>query len=230
MFSIPIHRQVGYTLQASKWQKFPMLIDLDEMKGLFAALDPFWIVQVSGLVKAGSEVVAHEEFLDVYGKYIDALKNGENYADMKMRSYFSSALTVFPEAFYAFEVKPNIHLVKVQEPVLQMQAHRFNYSTADSSFRSMSMGNDSISWGLQFSFPHIFQDAHFETFKVRDGDRFPNALLFKKLKGWMRGATIAAPIDVEGKIVNVPIRLGKNCLSWINVHPQLKSKGLRIAV
>jgi hypothetical protein len=48
------------------------------------------------------------------------------------------------------------------------------------------------------------------------------------MQQWVRSHTIATPFEVEGKKVNVPIRLGKECLSRINSHPQLQAKGLRV--
>ncbi len=42
-------------------------------------------------------------------------------------------------------------------------------------------------------------------------------------KQWVRDNTRATPFSVEGKKINATMRLGKNCFSWINHHPQLKN-------
>lgn len=226
--SIPLESTVGPSLQASKWQKVPLLVDIDEMQALLAALGQFWIVQISGLVPFGQEIISHEAFLEVYHHYITALKNGESSADPRLRPYFSAVLTTRLESLYTVKVNENQCLVKVRQPVIQLQAHRFDYSSADGTFRSMVMGLDSISWGIQFSYPHLFQDENLQILTIREEAQFPNTSLFKKLQQWVRSNTIATPFEVGGKKINVPIRLGKQCLSWINVHPQLQAKGLRV--
>jgi hypothetical protein len=63
---------------------------------------------------------------------------------------------------------------------------------------------------------------------VKETPSFPNTVLFHQIQRWMRGATIPTPFLVDGKGVNVPLRLGKRCLSWINTHAQLKAKGIRV--
>lgn len=228
-FSIPLRPTVGSSLQASKWQKIPLLIDENEMQTLLFELGKLWIVRTSGVISNGEEVISQADFLEVYKFYIDALKKGENVQDPRLRSYFSAILTTFPEALYRVALNENQSLVKVIQPVIQLQAHRFDYSFADHTFRSMVMGNESVSWGIQFSYPQIYQDDHLQVLKVREGSQFPNTALFKKLQQWIRAHTIATPFEVEGKKVNVPIRLGKKCLQWINIHPQLQAKGLRVS-
>lgn len=227
--SIPLKAKVEAVLQASKWQKIPVLIDVDEMQSLFAFLGEFWMVQISGLIPFGREKISQDEFLEVYENYILALKNGKILVDARMRSCFSSVWTLFLDALYAVKVNETQCLVKVIKPVVQLQSHRCDYSHADETFRSMVLGMDSISWGLQFSFPQIYQNEHMEILTVK-GEEFLNTVLFKKIQQWIRGNTVATPFEVEGKKMNVPIRLGKKCFEWINSHPQLKAKNIRVSV
>jgi hypothetical protein len=216
------------SFQASMWQTCRLLIEAKEMEDLFQALGSFWIVQISGLVPIGEEIIQKEKFLSLYSNYIAALKQGEILLDSRLRNYFSSVLTVDLESLYAVKVNEQQSMVKIRKPVVQLQNHRFDYSSADGQFRSMVLGQDSIHWGLQFSYPHFYQDEKLEVFTVKEDAQFPNTTLFKNIQKWVRSNTIATPIEVEGKKVNVPIRLGKQCMSWINSHPQLKSKGLKI--
>jgi hypothetical protein len=198
------------------------------MADLFEFMGEFWIVQVSGLIPIGRELIDRETFLKVYQGYVTALKEGKELEDTRIRSYFSGVLTISPESLYTVKVKEDVCLVKVQHPVIQMQAHRFDYSLADNTFRSMVMGSSTIPWGIQFSYPHLCQDENFQVFTVREGTQFPNTSLFKKLQQWVRMHTIATPFEVEGKKINVPIRLGKKCLSWINSYSHLQAKGLKV--
>jgi hypothetical protein len=219
---------MGSSLQVSKWQKLPILIDVDEMQALLVFLGEFWIVQISGLIPIGQEIISQEAFLEVYRHYITAVKQGKNPSDPRWRSYFSSVWTTFSEALYTVKMNEQQCLVKVQHPVVQLQAHRFDYSSADGSFRSMVMGQESIPWGIQLSYPHLYQDENLQVLTVREGAQFPNTALFKKLQQWVRTHTIATPFEVAGQRVNVPIRLGKQCFDWINTLPQLQAKGLHV--
>lgn len=225
---IPQHLSVGYTLQASKWQKCPLLIDVEEMRDLMTSIGPFWIVQVSGVIKRGDEVIDPKLFLEVYSNYIEALKEGRVPADPRIRSLFSSVWTTDLESIYTVPVSESTVLVKVAKPVVQLQSHRFDYSSADGSFRSMVLGQEAVDWGIQFSFPHFYQDAECQVVTVREEEQFPNAFLFKKVQQWVRGHTSPIPFDIDGKRVNVPIRIGKQCFSWINQHRQLILKDLKI--
>ena len=243
--SLSYRSTVGPPFQASKWQKIPLLIDEDEMSALFLILEPFFIFQTSGLISIGEERISLSAFLEVYREYILSLKRGELPSDSRMRAYFSSVWTTSFASLYAVPVNETQCLVKVRQPVIQLQGHRFDYSFADHTFRSMVMGYESIYWGIQLSYPHLFQDENMEVYPVREGEQFPNTALFKKVQQWTRENTIATPFEVTGeeingsdedkkdlkrKRVNVPIRLGKNCLGWINHHPQLHAKGLRVVV
>jgi hypothetical protein len=228
--SISFRAAVAPSFQASRWQKCPLLLDPAEMEELLAVLKEFWIVQTGGLIQIGQEIISHKAFLEVYRQYIAAIKQGEPLADSYVRPYFSSVITSFLEALYAVPINESQCLVKVQLPVLQLQTHRFDYSSADGKFRSMVLGYESIHWGIQFAYPHLYQDENFQVFTVKEGAKFPNTTLFKSLQQWVRSKTIATPFEIQGKRVNVPIRLGKQCLSWINTYPQLQAKGLRVVV
>jgi len=229
-FIIPSKSAVGPVLQASKWIKLPVLIDAMEMEELLATLGTFSIVQVSGLIPCGKEIIPRNDFLKVYEHYIAALKNGENPSDPLIRPYFSSIFTTYPEALYSINVQDGKNLIKVLRPVVQLQAHRCDFSEADNTFRSMVIGMDSISWGIQFSYPHLYQDENLQVMTVRENEQFPNTALFKRMQHWVRHHTIATPFEVAGKRICVPVRLGKNCLSWINNHSHLRRKNIKVAL
>jgi hypothetical protein len=98
------------------------------------------------------------------------------------------------------------------------------FSDVDHEFRPMILSQNSIFWGLQFSFPQVYQDP--KTGALKEAEVSP---LFQAIRKWIRNTTVPTPMMVEGKRVNIPIRLGKRCFSWINRHPQLKCKVMEIA-
>jgi hypothetical protein len=228
MDTIPLRAILGPALQASKWQKCPMLLEVKEMEDLLRTLAPLWIIQTNGLIAAGQEIISQEDFLLTYSQYIHALKTGKVILDAHIRALFSSVWIRSLESVYAVSVRDNQRMVRLVHPAIQLQIHRFDYFAADNSFRSMILSPDSIHWGIQFSYPAIFQDTELQIHAMKEGDQFPNTRLFKDLQRWMRSHTQNTIFQVEGKEINVPIRLGKQCTSWIHKHPQLLQKNLQI--
>lgn len=219
---------VGPPLQASKWLKVPVLLDESEMEALITALSPFWMIQTSGLINEGEEMIDSDAFLSLYQAYTHALKQGEILHNPLIRAYFSSIWTQSLDVAYKVKMRPTQNLVKIELPSIQLQSHKFAYSSLDKKFRSMVLGADCIDWGIQFSFPTLFQNEKHEILTLKELNHFPNAQFFKSLQSWIRTHTVPTSILVEGIVTHVPIRLGIKCLSWINCHPQLKSKKMTI--
>lgn len=213
----------------SKWLSVCLLIDAEEMRSLYDAFGVFLQYLVGNIVKKGWGDIPHETFLSAYSHYVDCLKNGKIPEDGTFRSLFASVLTVSEDHVYALNVGHDKQIIRVSKPVIQMQSHHLDYSAADGKFRSMVMGKDSILWGVQFSYPQLYEDATHHVYKVDTSDLFPNTRLFRTLQNWIRQHTVPTPFIVDGIVHNVPIRLGKNCFSWINQHPQLVKKGLKVS-
>jgi len=219
---------MGLPLQASKWLSCPILIDQHEMQALMESLGDFWIFIVQGIIKKDDGPLSKEAFLQCYETYIEGLKRGELVETQQLKSCFASVWTRDLEALYAIPVKEDYQLIKIEKPVLQLQSHRFTYSSTDGKFRSMTFGPDAIHWGIQFSYPQLFQNKAYHVLSVKETPNFPNTILFKTLQRWVREYTSPTPFLIDGRQVNVPIRLGKNCFSWINQHPQLISNNLSV--
>lgn len=217
-------------MQASKWLKCQVLLDGDEMQALFQALGNFYIYLTGGIQNRGEGEISHDNFLASYRAYVEALKSGVLPEEAVYARLFCSVFSVSRQMLYAIAVSEEKILIRVEKPVVQLQAHRLDYSPFDQKFRSMVLGADSILWGIQFSYPQLFEDAvSKDVFQVREeGSDFPNTQFFHELQRWVRHHTIPTPFMVDGKLTNVPIRLGKECLSWINQHPQLGKKGIAI--
>jgi hypothetical protein len=217
------------SLRVSKWIKVQVLLDATEMEELFAELGSFSVFCVSDVVTSHQALISHSEFLRKYREYSNALKQGEVPEEVSLKRYFSAILTTTPEFVYAMQVGQDKYLIKALRPVVQLQLHRFFVSSVDGKFHPMVLGEESITWGLQFSYPQIFQDPKNHQFsKVTNTPDFPNTQLFLHLMRWIRKNTIATPFVREGVRVNVPMRLGKKCFSWIGSHPQLPAKGLTV--
>lgn len=207
--------------QASKWLKCQALLDGEEMAHLLNALGFFSIYPVTGIVDG--RPIPHPFFIEEYTRWIQGLKEGIVPTPQQLRRLMACVFTDDLDALWLQEVGQGRFLTKIAKPVVQVQTHYFSYSALDNVFRPMSMGLDSIFWGLQFSFPQIYQDPKtMELCEVEEG------ALFRKLQLWMREKTRATPFVVEGKRMNSPIRLGKQCFSWVNRHPQLMQQKIGV--
>lgn len=216
-------------LQASKWLDLQLLIDSDEMKTLFQALEPFAIYTTGRVCALSEGEVSHAEFLQAYDAYVAALQQGQLPVEQEFRALFSSVFTRQSDHLFQVLTADGRRIIRVAKPVLQLQLNKIAYSTADGKFRGMVFGKDSIFWGLQFSYPQLFLDSVTkEVFQVKESLQFPNTSLYRLLQRWVRQYTVPTPFQVADTQVNVPIRLGKNCFSWINKHIQLVQQNIKV--
>lgn len=217
------------SLQASKWLQMQMLVDAKELEDLFLHLGEFNLFRIGSLMTLEELTVSKEEFLDLYEKYISSLKQGLLPDIPKFRRAFSIVLTSTSDALFSCQVGENQYLLKVAKPIIQLQAHAMHFSKDDHKFRPMIFGPDTITWGLQFSYPQLYQDPQTLTIeKANSKEECPNASLFQNIRKWQRDSTIPTAFLVEGEKVNIPIRIGKECLSWINRHPSLVDQQLSV--
>lgn len=217
-------------LQASKWLDLQLLIDSDEMHALFQTLEPFAIYTTGRVCGLSEGEISHAEFLQAYRTYIATLMKGELPLEQDFRALFSSVFTRQSDHLFQVLTPDGRRIIRVAKPVLQLQLNKIAYSSADGKFRGMVFGKDSIFWGLHFSFPQLFLDCETkEVFQVKENAQFPNTALFRILQRWTRQHTVPTPFQAEGTQVNVPIRLGKKCFSWINNHIQLVQQNIKVA-
>lgn len=213
-------------LQVSKWVKVPLLVDDQEMESLIQQLPSFKVYDVQKVTAPQEGIYESRSFLEKYGEYVAALKQGELPQINDFRPLFSSVWSVSEEALFSLPTPEGRRLLKACEPVVQIQMNQIRYAPEEKVFRTQVYSSDSLYWGIQIGFPHIYLDPRtFETGNTRD---FPNMALFSAFQRWIRQATLPTPFLVEGERINSPIRLGKACFSWINQHPQLKAN--RIAI
>lgn len=220
------HQKDEGTLQVSKSRKIPLLISPQEMSLLFKALGSFELFDVSRPVDLESAKISREDFLNAYSLYIDGIKMGKLYDESLLRPFFSASMTTSSDLLYAQTLQNGKYLVKATRPVIQLQRHHFIYSDA---FHSGVMGTGSITWGIQFSYPQLFLDPKTKSIgKVEKNEEFPNTELFHRLTKWVRKYTQPTPFVVDGIRINQPMRIGKECFSWIEKHPGLKKRGIHV--
>lgn len=210
-------------LQVSKSRKLPVLLSSEEMADLLGALGSFHIFDVSRPLSLDAAEISKDTFLKVYGDYVEGIRCQELVDEGALKAYFSAIFTQSTSGVHAQRLANGKFLIRSKTPSIQLQRHHF---ILDRSFHAGVIGRDSISWGIQFSYPHLFMDPKTKAIgKVEDTSAFPNTALFKRLTKWIRIHTRPTPFAKEGI---KPIRLGKGCFAWINHHPQLAKKGLYV--
>jgi hypothetical protein len=214
------------TLQVSKWIKIPLLVDANEMRALVEQLPDFKIYDVQRVTASQEGIYAPSFFLESYESYITCLKQGEVPNPADFRAIFSAVWSVTDKALVSIPAQQGRRLLKAAEPSVQTQINQIRYAPEEKVFRTQVFSSDSISWGLQIGFPHLYMNpTTYEASKTRD---FPNMALFMAIQRWIRQATVPTPFLIEGERINSPIRLGKECFRWISDHPQLKACGIGI--
>ncbi len=217
------------TLRVSKQLKFQVLLDASEMIALLHELSPIHICIVSEPTALDRALIPTEDFLEQYSRYIAGIKEGDLLDEKPLRRYFSSGWTSDLDTVYTMAVGSDKYLVKPIKPLIQLQGHHVFYSDVDKQFHPMVLSQESVTWGLQFSYPQLSQDPKTSDItKVSKGGDFPNTALFAALTKWLREHTLPTPFIVDGKRTNATIRLGKQCLNWIGKHPQLVQKGIEV--
>ena len=199
-------------MQVAKWLRVQALLSLAEMRELIEELQ-CGLYNVSS-VQPDDQPMSVELFLDAYGTYIEGLKKG---AITPNKVYFSAALS--KEPLLAKQVGEGRYLFRANQPVIQLQYHTF--AVVDGKCKPMVLGKESVSWGLQFSFPQIAMDTDGICHKpLRTTE---NGKMFLQLQKWMRGLTTPTSFVINGEKKTFPIRLGKMCTEWIKCHPQIEA-------
>jgi len=214
---------------ASKWLHIQVLIDSEEMQDLFHTMGEFLIFSTMGIKPVGENQISKAHFLEQYGRYIDLLKAQKSIDDDALRFYFSAVLTRSEEALLAIDVGNNREIIRPLKPILQMKLHRFDYSYVDGKIRPSVLGKDTVSWGVEISYPQLYQDPVTRVCeKATNPLFFPNAELFKKVQLWIRANTLPTPFVAQDVRIRCPIRIGKKCFAWIDCHKELKERNLKV--
>ncbi|MCB1107056.1 MAG: hypothetical protein KDK76_03055 [Chlamydiia bacterium] len=223
------HPKVEGVMHASKWLSHRALLDSGEMGALLSALPTFSIYNVSEIVDLQKARISIEDFLVSYVDYAATIKAGLVPDEKYLKPYFSAAISASSRPLYAMKVKEGKYIIKVKEPVIQLSFHHFTFSHEQKAFHSMVHSRESVTWGLQFSYPQLYSNSItndvIEIYKDREN---PNTKLFQILAKWMRANTTPAPFLLDGTPINATFRLGKLAKGWIHTHPQLAKIGLSL--
>lgn len=211
-------------MQATKWLKLPLFLNVHELSDLLHSLGNVHLVPLSGVFKKGLETLSYEEFASLYSAYLQSLIKGEiPNPDRRIVTGWTYDLKEIEER----KVETG-SLVRPYRPVVQVQPYWLNYSETDGKFHEMALSQESLAWGLLFSFPQLFQDPEtMEIVKVQ-GTNFPNCEMYKKLQAFSRARTLPTPFVTPAGLFNHPARIGKEWLDEAKKMPQLAKRNLKL--
>lgn len=218
-------------LEASLWLSLQALLSFEEMQELCHHLKPFHIVASGAIVEEGQEAIEIPCWLAFYKEYIDALSSGVCLEESTLRAPFSRAWSCDLTPFFgvAVQQQPKVRtLVRAASPIVQLQHCRIRYSSGDGKMHAMVLGRNTISWGLQWAFPQLYRDFPSGQIKKPRQENNNNSLFFSKLQRWLRTNSLPTTFWVSGKKIATSLRLGQQCLSWIDKHPQLAAQGITL--
>lgn len=217
-------------LMVSKWLYFHVLLDYSEMAALLNHLGDALFYQIDRVVPSSGGVISYQDFLENYQIYIQCLKDGKIPEDGFTRKTFQAALSATSEAFYQISLQDDKRIIKARLPVIMLQDHQMHFSKIDGKFRSKVLTREGFSWGVQLSYPQLFQNPKtFGLEKITDSPAFPNTRLFSLLRKWIRYETMPTRFILEdGKKIVSPVRLGKKSMEWIDRHAQLNALGMSV--
>lgn len=197
-------------LHCSKWLKHAVLLNMEEMKQLWQILDPYFLLSPIQIVLKENWRVSKDRFLSLYEKYLLWLKEEKDFPPSSLRKEFTLLLTDSLDAVYAVALPKDRILVKARAPVVQIQIYHCFISTFDQKIYPMAMNADSFTWGLQFSYPQIYEDPKNGTFKkVLLEKDFGNTVVYREIVSWLRKHTKPAVFSIGENSVVAPFRIAK---------------------
>jgi hypothetical protein len=209
-------------MNCSRWLRHAVLLDLSELKDLLKSLGECFFLPGTGLVSEDNWSVSKENILENYREYLSWINSKEIMPSPELKRFFTLMLSPGVEEFYAVKAGGR-YLLKAKLPVIQVQLYHCFISRFDKQIHPMALSKDSFSFGLQFSYPQVYEDPKTHLFsKVLLEKQFASSALFKKLVQWVRKNTKPVLLTIQESQVNAPFRMGKKSQDLVDAHLGLK--------
>ncbi len=184
------------------------------MKRFLDSLGSCLIVSPVQILTLETYQLSQESFLERYGRYLDWIGSDPGFPSSKVRNDCTLMISSGPDSFYSVPVAGGFFL-KPGLPVVSVRTYHCFISSLDGSLRSMAMNVDSFTFGLEFSYPQIYEDPRTGEFRktLLDSDS-PNTALYKKMTSALRRQTKPLLIEINGNKVAAPFRVGIDSSDW----------------
>ncbi len=214
---------------ASKWIHLPFLVDVEDFQDLFLHVGTPLFLRSSGIYEEKELFLSQEQFINYWQQYLYDVKSGP-ILDSKYKPLFSLFWSSTPETVGLIDLGEGRVCATQLAPNIVLQLHRFQYSVTDGQYRRQVFGPDTVSWGLQASFPMLVQDPKTRVIRkaLLDHD-CENRALWMQFQKWLKARTLPVSFEVGGARQTVPFRISPSALKWIDQHHELKMKGITVA-
>jgi len=197
-------------LRCSKWLRHAVLLEREEMKEFLRFLEPCLFISPVKIVHKENWQIREEDILASYEQYLRWIRSNPEIPPAELRKEFTLMLSPAVDSFYSLPVGADRFLIKARIPPVQIRMYHCFISSVDGKILPMAMNVDSFTFGLEISYPQIYEDRKTGEFKKVLLDKgFSATPLYKKISGWLRKHTKPAPIEIRGKKVMAPFRMGK---------------------
>lgn len=227
-FPIRIH-PYAEEIRYAKWLQTPLLCSLEELDLLLHSLGSIFLVPAGGLLEREALFVSPEDLRSTYQQYLAWIVSSAALPSAEMRRHLTLMMSVSLDSFSAAEIKTGRFMIKPVQPVVMIQPYHFFMSSLDQKIHSMVMSQESISWGLQFSYPQMYEDPKNHLFgKISEAPEFPNTALYKKVVQWVRSFAMPAPVHYMGQKTHASFRIGKQAFALAQAHKGLQKRGIEV--
>lgn len=213
---------------ASKWIHLPFLVDAEDFKGLFSTLGESIFLRSSGVYREEDVFISKGDFIEHFQRYVHDLQHGP-ILDAHYKPLFSLYWSRSESTLGLIDVGDGRVCSTQLLPNIVLQLHRFQYSLTDGQFRRQVFGPDTISWGLQASFPTLVQDPKTRAIqKVLLDPHCENRALWMQFQKWLKASTRPVSFEINGIRKTVPFRISPAALNWVDHHYELKEKSITV--
>ncbi len=214
-FPFPMKSKAAGPLLASKYLKIAALLSLEEMEEVVSG--GVFFADISSLI-VGKARFDKAALLEKYAFYLSQLKVRD-----KVETLGCYAISDCAEAFYGIDVgKGRIKLCS-HKPSIQVRS--FAFAVCEKQLISHAFGKKSVAFGVEFSFPRVYQDASGEIQDAVKVETYPNYPLARNMFRLLRALSL--PVRFEG-YKTAPFRLGKGYN--LREHKQLSMLPLTLSV
>ncbi len=213
---------------ASRWVSVGLLMSAEEWKTFFQAFPRLRLYKVAAVVMEGAEELPFEEFYSLVESFATEIQTK---LDMDLSSYripFSCALSESKESFTIQALPSQRVLLKPKEPVIQLRPLSFSISS-EGKIQTKSWGKNHICWGIQMSYPQLFQDPATQNI-IQALSEHPHGVLFKKVLHWIRHHTKSVFLKGQEKSAAFSLKVGKESVYLLSKHEQCRKNGVEFTV
>jgi hypothetical protein len=203
-------------------------MNIEEWAHFFHDFPQLHLFRVASVVAKGKEEMEISEFLSIMTKFITEIESRSDIDIDPYRIPFSCALSPTISDFSVMHLPGERVLVKPREPVIQLRPLSLSMSP-EGALQTKSWGKDNIFWGIQLSYPQIFQDPQTKEIVQALADH-PNGKLFKEILKWFRLHTKPVSLAKRGKSLAFSLKVGAKSVYLLAKHEQIKKSIIEFVV